>query len=226
LLPFGAGTLVGTTDIPFEGDPATVVASEQEVEYLLSVVADVFPSAGLSRADITMHKYGVRPLPYVDAKTPAAITRRHQLVWNEESKLPLLSLVGGKLTTCRSLAEETAAAILNRLDRKVEQTSRERPIPPTDVDDGLRAPGLPLKSLPSSLIEAAIKHEWVTRLEDLVERRLMLHFSPELSRQALADLANALVQHGKLAFADVPATIDRCTTRLKTHFGIQLTTDN
>ena len=77
-----------------------------------------------------MHQCGVRPLPYVDAKTPAAITRRHQLVWNDESRVPLVSLVGGKLTTCRSLAEETAAAVLDRLGQHVTANSRERPIPP------------------------------------------------------------------------------------------------
>src|SRR5262245_24676730 len=67
LLPFGDGTLVGTTDIPFEGDPAMAVATEEELEYLLAVVADVFPDAGLTRADIAMHQCGVRPLPFVDA---------------------------------------------------------------------------------------------------------------------------------------------------------------
>src|SRR6185295_2451284 len=61
LLPFLGGTLVGTTDIPFEGDPAAAVATEQEIEYLLSVVADVFPNAALLREDITMHQCGVRP---------------------------------------------------------------------------------------------------------------------------------------------------------------------
>jgi glycerol-3-phosphate dehydrogenase len=169
-----------------------------------------------------MHQCGVRPLPYVDAKTPAAITRRHQLVWNDASSVPLLSLVGGKLTTCRSLAEETAAAVLERLGRAVEKTSRERPIPSTDVDDGLPPPGTPQRAFPTALVESAIQHEWVTRLEDLVERRLMLHFSPELSRQTLADLANVLVQQQKLAVADVPGSINRCEQRLREHFGVRM----
>ena len=86
-------------------------------------------------SDIAMHQCGVRPLPYVDAKTPAAITRRHQLVWNDAAPLPLVSLVGGKLTTCRSLAEETAAAVLKRIGRNVITTSRDRPIPATTIDE-------------------------------------------------------------------------------------------
>jgi glycerol-3-phosphate dehydrogenase len=226
LLPFGEGTLVGTTDIPFEGNPAAAVASEAELEYLLSVVADVFPDAGLRRADITMHQCGVRPLPYVDAKTPAAITRRHQLVWNDESPVPLVSLVGGKLTTCRSLAEETAAALLGRLDMPLTATSRERVIPPTEVDHALAAPGASSRAFSTDLVRAAIQSEWASRLEDIVERRLMLHFSPHLSHPVLAAIAAELVQQGKLATADVRASIDRCVARLRSHFGVTPTPDS
>jgi glycerol-3-phosphate dehydrogenase len=219
LLPFGEGTLVGTTDIPFEGDPATALATEEELEYLLGVVADVFPDAGLVPDDITMHYCGVRPLPYVDARTPAAITRRHQLVWNDAAGVPLVSLVGGKLTTCRSLAEEVAAVVLPRLGRTMEQNSRERPIPPTKVDQTMAAAGPPQRA---ALAASAIQHEWAKRLEDLVERRLMLHFQPHLSEETLATLAGALVQTGQLAVADVPAAIARCAHRLRDHFGIRL----
>lgn len=111
LLPFRGGTLIGTTDIPFSGDPGLATATEEELAYLVSVANDLFPAAQLERSDVLMHQCGVRPLPYVDAKTPAAITRRHLLVWNDEAPLPLLSLVGGKLTTCRSLAEEAASTL-------------------------------------------------------------------------------------------------------------------
>lgn len=222
LLPFGEGTLVGTTDIPFEGDPAAVTATEAELDYLLGVVADVFPDVALTRDDITMHQCGVRPLPFVDAKTPAAITRRHQLVWNGDCPVPLVSLVGGKLTTCRSLAEEAAAAVLTRLGQEVVATSRERPVPRLPTDEALAA------QLGNWRSAAAwcVQHEWVTRLEDLVERRLMLHFSRGLSRRTLADLASVLVQSGKLDLAEAQPAIDRCIARLHSHFGIHLTPDS
>jgi glycerol-3-phosphate dehydrogenase len=225
LLPFRDGTLIGTTDIPFEGDPATAVATEPELEYLLSVANDLFPEARLTRGDIAMHQCGVRPLPYVDATTPAAITRRHLLVWNDEAPLPLLSLVGGKLTTCRSLAEEATLALLRRLGRSVLQTSRERPIPPTPIDETLINTDAQQIVSPET-VRYAVEHEWATRLEDLIERRFMLHFSRHLSPQALADAAAALVQLGKLQPQESAPAIGGCMTRLKSHFGIQLTTDN
>jgi glycerol-3-phosphate dehydrogenase len=222
VLPFGKGTLVGTTDIPFEGDPASVVATEQELEYLLAVVRDIFPSAGLAREHIAMHQCGVRPLPFVDAKTPAAITRRHQLVWNESSRIPLVSLVGGKLTTCRSLAEETAAAVFQRLGRKALANSRDRYIPAVTVDDALAADEALERAHLWALARWACEHEWATQLEDLVERRLMLHLGPRLTKQTLATMADAMVQEGKLGAGEAPAAMDRCASRLKAHFGLEL----
>ena len=74
----------------------------------------------------------------------------------------------------------------------------------------------------TALAKSAIDREWATTLEDLVERRLMLHFSPRLSYQTLTELAAALVEAGKLAERDVPQAIERCTARLLSHFGIRL----
>jgi glycerol-3-phosphate dehydrogenase len=129
ILPFGDHTLIGTTDEPYEGDPADAVAAEDELQYLLAAVQETVPAAGLSRDDIALHYSGVRPLPFVDAATPAAVTRRHLLVEHREALVPTFSIIGGKLTTCRSLAEEAAGTLLARLGRSVRTTSRERPIP-------------------------------------------------------------------------------------------------
>jgi glycerol-3-phosphate dehydrogenase len=209
LLPLAGGTLVGTTDLPFSGDPATAVASPDELDYLVAVAHSLFPKAGITRDSIAWHYSGVRPLPYTDSSTPAAITRRHQLVWNDKATIPLVSLVGGKLTTCRSLAEESAAAVLGRLGRQVKENSRERPIP--DIP-------LPLVSN----AKAAIELEWATTLEDLVERRLMLLYNRNFTEQSLYELAAALVAAGKLTSEQVPAAIARCRERLAKHFGLQL----
>jgi glycerol-3-phosphate dehydrogenase len=221
VLPLGEGALVGTTDLPFSGDPAEAVASEEELQYLLELVNELFPHVGLTREDLAMHQCGVRPLPRVDARTPAAITRRHQLVWNEASPVPLVSLVGGKLTTCRSLAEEAAAAILGRLGQPVRSNSRQRPLQPTAVDQALGAPGQPPQAPLEALAQRAIREEWATRLEDLVERRLMLHFWPELSSATLATLADGLVREGRLSAEEAPRAIERCLRRLHTHFGVR-----
>ena len=227
VLPFPFGTLVGTTDLPYEGDPGAAVATEDELAYLLSVVNDLFPGVELQRHDIALHYCGVRPLPYADRKTPAAVTRRHHLVWNDSAPVPLVSLVGGKLTTCRSLAEETAVSLLDRIGMRVEVNSRERPIPPLTWDQHLPTRGAPPQQhasceFPPEVIRQIIREEWVERLEDLVERRLLAHFHPGLSRQALKLLAGCLVAEEKLTTAEVPAAVEQVANRLEAHFGRQI----
>ena len=130
ILPFGSSVLVGTTDLPYSGDPADAVATEEELDYLLSAVDLVSPGVRLSRADIDLHYSGVRPLPRIDETTPAAITRRHWLEEHTGAKVPLFSVIGGKLTTCRSLAESSVATIRGRLGLDAApRTSRDRPVP-------------------------------------------------------------------------------------------------
>jgi glycerol-3-phosphate dehydrogenase len=222
LLPLAEGTLVGTTDLPFSGDPAAAVATDEELDYLVAVVASIFPTAGVKREDIAWHCCGVRPLPYVDAKSTAAITRRHQLVWNDACPIPLLSLVGGKLTTCRSLAEETAAAVLGRMGERTGdiRNSRARVIPGGIFEREHQRQGSDESW--ADCISRIIREEWVTKLEDLVERRLMLLYDPALDRKLLEGLAAMLVQEGKLNSHEVTPAVEACLTRLRNHFGCRL----
>lgn len=206
VLPFGErGTLVGTTDLPFTGDPGAAVATEEELEYLLSVVRTLFPQITIDRDDITLHGCGVRPLPFAGKKTPAAVTRRHWLVFQDAAPLPLLSVVGGKLTTCRSLAEETAAAVLNRLG--VEFTpglSKSRPLPP-------EPPRPSPAHLTAENLQPFLAAEFATTLEDVVERRLMWLYEPELDRSQVESVAALR--------GDTASDVQRCLERLAKHFG-------
>lgn len=129
VIPFASRfVLVGTTDLPFAADPATARADAAEIDYLLGVAAALFPDTAPPRASLVGHYAGVRPLPATDG-APAGITRRHMLVPLEGTPVPAWAIVGGKLTTCRSLAEEAAPRVLAALGRRVVASSRERPLP-------------------------------------------------------------------------------------------------
>ena len=71
----------------------------------------------------------------------------------------------------------------------------------------------------------AAEHEWTTTLEDLVERRLMMHFSPDLSRGRLRELADVLLAQGLLMSDQRGPAVERCASRLAAHFGRQLPID-
>jgi glycerol-3-phosphate dehydrogenase len=130
VIPWNGLTLIGTTDIRFDGDPAQVCVDAAEIDYLLAEAARLFPGAGLTRASIHYHYAGVRPLPSVTARDQAAITRRHHIRHHRGVARGLYSVIGGKLTTYRRLAEEMVDRLTRKLRRDVRpcQTART-PLP-------------------------------------------------------------------------------------------------
>jgi len=99
-----AFTLVGTTDVAFEGDPGAATIGEGETQYLCALVNRYFRRQ-LAPSDVVWSYSGVRPLLDDAAGSAAAITRDYFLEHDAEGP-PLLSVFGGKITTYRKLAEE------------------------------------------------------------------------------------------------------------------------
>ena len=116
IIPWNKLYLIGTTDVRFEGDPDEVRCEPWEVDYLLTETNLALPKADLTRDRILYTYSGVRPLPVTGDKNEESITRKHFI--REHPQLPnLLSIVGGKLTTYRSLAEECVDLIFRKLGK-------------------------------------------------------------------------------------------------------------
>lgn len=142
VIPWNNNYLIGTTDIRFEGDPDEARADRWEVEYLLKETNCVFPNARLSFDNISYVYSGVRPLPYSENMKAQRITRRHFIREHHEDQ-KLFSVVGGKLTTYRSLAEECVDLIFKKLGKRSPRcTTNNCPLPGAndfvDIDDNLR----------------------------------------------------------------------------------------
>jgi glycerol-3-phosphate dehydrogenase len=133
ITPLADCVLIGTTDVPIAGSPDDAVATTEERDYLLASANAILPGVRLTPDDVDFHTSAVRPLPFVSATSPGAITRRHALVNHDGTKVPLYSVVGGKLTTMRALAELTAETVLKQLSMPIVGNSRERPIPGGDA---------------------------------------------------------------------------------------------
>jgi len=98
-------TLVGTTDVDYQGDPAAPVASDAEVDYLCRAVGRYLARAP-SASQVLWSYSGVRPLYDDGSANPSAITRDYTLrVDDDAGAAPVLSVFGGKITTYRRLAE-------------------------------------------------------------------------------------------------------------------------
>lgn len=69
------------------------------------------------------------------------------------------------------------------------------------------------------VIRWMIEHEHVSRLDDLIERRLMLAFARDLSRETVQELADVLVEAGRLAPKQRDVEVDACCQRLRHFYG-------
>jgi glycerol-3-phosphate dehydrogenase len=129
ILPWNELLLVGTTDERFEGDAANATIDDAELSYLARETERVFPAAaGLASRVLYTHT-GVRPLPYRPRGKEGAITRRH-LIRRHRSAAGLYSVVGGKLTTHRALAEDVLRVLRRHLPRlRHASPTRERALP-------------------------------------------------------------------------------------------------
>jgi glycerol-3-phosphate dehydrogenase len=114
-IPWQNRTLVGTTDTYFDGDPASVKADAQDVEYILATVNKCFPRVGATAKDIVATYAGLRPLVAPEDEIVESDVSREDKIF--ESPSGLISLGGGKLTTHRHVAEKLTDLALARIGR-------------------------------------------------------------------------------------------------------------
>lgn len=223
-----------------------------------------------------MHHAGVRPLPKCDDDTASAIPRGHSVEESELNGIPVLTLVGGKLTTCRSLAEEVCTSICTMQHHPRKHSTAERQIPGArdvhqdspsaeqltelagqynlhvdqvaavwplignqfdevfalhdaaseDVKNTLDHSGsLVGTNIPKTFVRWSIDREWCTKLEDLIERRLMLIFHATIRRATLEDLATELVNAGRLETSGIDEEIEHASQRLQKLYGKSMVRD-
>ncbi|RYB93936.1 glycerol-3-phosphate dehydrogenase/oxidase [Nocardioides oleivorans] len=113
VLPQPDGTIyVGLTDVPVTGGvPDVPVPSPGEVDFLLDVVASAFTTPP-TRDDVVGAFAGLRPLLEVAGATDGAtadLSRRHAIL---TSTTGLTTIVGGKLTTYRRMAQDTLDSLV------------------------------------------------------------------------------------------------------------------
>ena len=118
MLPFMGRTLVGTTDAPCAIDAATSPTNDEE-SYLLGYVRQWFPK--LSHPTVSSRWAGGRPLlrPAGESLDSSRVVREHEV---ESLPCGLISLMGGKWTTCRPMALDTLTAVAHQFGRSLPVT--------------------------------------------------------------------------------------------------------
>jgi glycerol-3-phosphate dehydrogenase len=218
---------LGLTDEAVSGpvpddDPAP---SDDEVRQLLDTVNQVLASP-LSRSDLVAAYAGYRPLvlpesagtghrPGGPAPGTADLSRKHLLHWDGA----VLSVVGGKLTTYRAMAEETVDAVVGRLGRGATRSSTTRlPLvgaaPRAELDRvaaparlvaryGTEAPevaALGAEPVVEGRAETvgelrfAVRHEGARSVSDLLDRRIRIGLVPADRARAVPVAAPILAE--------------------------------
>ena len=128
-------TLIGTTDRDFEGDPATVKASTEEIKYLCDSVSE-YLAKPVRPEDVVWTYAGVRPLYDDGASEAKAATRDYVFELDTPGGAPLLSIYGGKITTYRRLAQEALERLSPylRSAKAREGWTAKSPLPGGDLD--------------------------------------------------------------------------------------------
>jgi glycerol-3-phosphate dehydrogenase len=125
-------TLIGTTDLEYQGDPDNVAIADEEIVYLCDMANRYFTKQ-ISARDVVWSYSGVRPLLDDSAQKASAVTRDYLLECNEKGA-PLLNVWGGKITTYRRLAEEATRLLSSRLKTHPYSWTADTPLPGGDLD--------------------------------------------------------------------------------------------
>src|SRR5438445_11249895 len=107
--------MVGTTDTDYAGDPAAAEASREDVDYLRIEASRAFPRASFDHIHFTWA--GVRALVREEGVAEGEVSRKHKLYDHRrrDGIEGVLSVIGGKITAYRAIAEEVTDAVARRL---------------------------------------------------------------------------------------------------------------
>jgi glycerol-3-phosphate dehydrogenase len=168
-------TLVGTTDVDFDGDPRSAAASAEEIAYLCRA-AGRYLLRTPSPSDVAWRYAGVRPLYDDGSQDPSAVTRDYTLRLDDaEGAAPVLSVFGGKLTTYRSLAEDAVNKLAPYFRRMKRAWTSEVNLPGSDFADREVAKRELLQrypQLPPALLQGVFRRHGTLAAEVLGDGRL------------------------------------------------------
>ncbi len=196
VIPWGERTIIGTTDTDYSGSLSEVYADADDVAYVLRITNQHFPSAKLTTDDVISTWAGLRPLiaaPHASHETdhdkPSDISRSHEI---KNPEVNWWDVAGGKLTTCRLMAEQTVDRLISEAHLSAQPCS-------TADHTLLDNPGIS-GILPPEFSESAVRHfcehEWAQHLDDVMIRRSSWHYyrrdAEAIAMQCAGWMADAL----------------------------------
>ncbi|MGE3845045.1 MAG: glycerol-3-phosphate dehydrogenase C-terminal domain-containing protein, partial [Vicinamibacterales bacterium] len=138
IIPWRGQSLIGTTNVPFDGDIEAVGATPSDVRTFLDDINAALPGAGLSEDAVRYAFAGLYPLTETDIRPDVYQgTGHYQLVDHAPSGLAgYATALGAKYTTARLLAERAVDLALRGMGRPhIPSTTRAEPLSGRRVHD-------------------------------------------------------------------------------------------
>lgn len=198
-IPWLGKLVVGTTDIPVDAVSEEPKPLEEEIDFVLETVGR-YLTRKPNRADVLSMYAGLRPLAKQrEGQRTAEISRGHRVLIADSG---LVSLIGGKWTTYRSMTEDVLDQAVARFGLKTgpcitaDLPIHGKPVTPSSATDHLACYGSDAEviramiaadpamgerlhpSFPYTLAEVlfAVRHEMACTVEDVLARRVRLLF--------------------------------------------------
>ena len=127
-------TLLGTTEVEIEGGPGPVAITPAEVDYICAA-ANAYFEKPISPGDVVWSYSGIRPLLDDRDRNASEVTRDYVLHLDRDPA-PMLSVYGGKITTCRRLAEQAVDMLAGQLGCDRPAWTRDAPLPGGEIPGG------------------------------------------------------------------------------------------
>lgn len=162
ITPWRNTSLIGTFQVPYDGEPDDFHVTEQDIHCFISEVNAAFPGAAIKNQDVHFMYGGL--LPRSDANDK---TNEVQLIKNyrvndhavEDGIEGLISVVAVKYTTARDVAEKTVNLVVRKLGRKpVECRTAITPVHGGSIDGFERIAAGALENKPIGVSEGADRH--------------------------------------------------------------------
>ena len=201
LIPWEGGVLVGTTDTPVSRIEAEPKPLEEEIDYLLDYTGRYLVRKP-RRSDIKSRFAGLRPLvkPSGRFASTAAVSRDHQIFVSDTG---LISILGGKWTTCRQMGQD----VIDKVENVGGLPGKPCTTAEFALDEGADATGFDRAAETNSkvLIESPLLTEAMVRrmaqaemaetVADVLARRIRaLFLDARAAREAAGEVARILAE--------------------------------
>ena len=218
LIPWEGRTLIGTTDDFYDGPLNNPQADEIETASLLEQVNSALPQIKLTKADVVGSFAGLRPLAKSEHQDSSKVSREERI---HEDETGLITILGGKLTTYRQMAENVVNLVAKKLGRSFPRCRTKSislfaspvskdPIQSSFGSEAMRVqriadecprwrqPMVPGQSPIYAAAIYALRYERAVKLSDLLLRRTRLGVLDWKGTQVFAlQIANTLAEEAR-----------------------------